>query len=436
MEATISYTPHAGQQRLHASRARFRIANCGRRFGKTLSFTADILDAAGHVAGDYGWIAPAYQVTERGVDAMRLIAPPEVATIRGSGPRYADVLNGKSRIFYLSADNADPIRGYGFTGVVIDDAPYISKATWDLVIAPTLTDKIGWAALVGTPKGRNWFFDKHSSAGTKGHEDWEAFTFPTSENPYITRKELARLQSNLPANVWRQEYMAEFLEDSAGVFTGIEDCLTDNGCHCDGPFVHGLDLAKHQDFTVQIVVCTQCRRGRAIERYNKLDWPTQKGKIRLLAEAFPGVIQVDATGVGDPIYDDLLAYGLAIAPVRFTAPVKKGLIEGLMISIEQCRIRWPAAWGVVTDELKRYEYAMSPNGHITYNAPEGYHDDCVIALALANHGLGQSIMPHISGISEHPQVVARADAAIADLYESMTAEEKMEAQRVMQEAGV
>ncbi len=50
----------------------------------------------------------------------------------------------------------------------------------------------------------------------------------------------------------------------------------------------------------------------------------------------------------------------------------------------QRRIGWPAAWGILTDELKRYEYEITSRGAITYNAPGGYHDDCVIALALAN----------------------------------------------------
>ena len=60
------------------------------------------------------------------------------------------------------------------------------------------------------------------------------------------------------------------------------------------------------------------------------------------------------------------------------------MIQRLIVAIEQRQVAWPAAWSTLTDELKRYEYALTPNGAITYNAPGGYHDDCVIALALAN----------------------------------------------------
>ena len=60
------------------------------------------------------------------------------------------------------------------------------------------------------------------------------------------------------------------------------------------------------------------------------------------------------------------------------------VLQRLVVAIEQRQIGWPAAWEVLTDELKRYEYQITPSGNITYNAPSGYHDDCVIALALAN----------------------------------------------------
>jgi len=49
-------------------------------------------------------------------------------------------------------------------------------------------------------------------------------------------------------------------------------------------------------------------------------------------------------------------------------------------------VSWPAAWEVLTAEMKRYEYETGPTGQISYNAPSGYHDDCVIALALAVWG--------------------------------------------------
>jgi hypothetical protein len=87
---------------------------------------------------------------------------------------------------------------------------------------------------------------------------------------------------------------------------------------------------------------------------------------------------------------------------KLTSASKTALIQRLIVGVEQRRVSWtscaPAAqepeatqgtcqnWNVLTSEMKRYEYEISPSGGITYNAPSGYHDDCVMALALANHG--------------------------------------------------
>lgn len=73
-----------------------------------------------------------------------------------------------------------------------------------------------------------------------------------------------------------------------------------------------------------------------------------------------------------------------ITPFRFTAHSKVELIQRLVVAVEQRRVSWPQALDVLTNEMKRFEYRLSPSGQISYSAPEGYHDDCVVALALAN----------------------------------------------------
>jgi len=150
--------------------------------------------------------------------------------------------------------------------------------------------------------------------------------------------------------------------------------------------VIGCDLAKHTDFTVLVAMNAATGECLAWERFNQLDWPIQKERIRAFANQWRGRVLLDATGVGDPIYDDLILGYSDIEPVKFTSQTKCSLIQRLIVSIEQRTIRWPSAWEILTAELKRYEYDIGPTGNLTYNAPAGYHDDCVIALALANYG--------------------------------------------------
>jgi hypothetical protein len=99
-----------------------------------------------------------------------------------------------------------------------------------------------------------------------------------------------------------------------------------------------------------------------------------------------GQLVMDATGVGDPVFDDLRREFPDTEGYRITAQSKRELVQGLMMAVEQRRVTWPAAWEVLTAEMRRYEYAAGPSGQVTYSAPSGYHDDCVMALALAVWG--------------------------------------------------
>jgi len=153
-----------------------------------------------------------------------------------------------------------------------------------------------------------------------------------------------------------------------------------------GPVVIGCDVAKHTDWTVLIAMEARTGRCLAMERFNLLDWPVQRERIAGFVKKWGGQLVMDATGVGDPVFDDLRREFPDTEGYRITAQSKRELVQGLMMAVEQRRVTWPAAWEVLTAEMRRYEYAAGPSGQVTYSAPAGYHDDCVMALALAVWG--------------------------------------------------
>ena len=154
-----------------------------------------------------------------------------------------------------------------------------------------------------------------------------------------------------------------------------------------GDFVIGVDLAKTQDFTVLTVINAQTGQVVEIERFNNISWVIQKERIKALAEKYNNArIVLDATGLGDPIFDDLYREGLNVIPFKFTHQSKVKLIEHLAIMIENRKI-YILPNDTLINELSVFEYKESRSGVITYSAPEGYHDDCVISLALAVWGM-------------------------------------------------
>ena len=393
MAYPLRYRPHISQQLIHNARAaRFRVVCTGRRFGKTLCLAGELLDRGGEAPGDYGWIAPTYNVAERGREAFMQAAEIGQPRFVGRAPARVEFLaegGEKSRVWFLSTDNPENIRGYGFKGIVVDEAAMIPQDVWNYILRPTIAQTLGWAVFISTPKGRNWFYDLFTRGLDPNEKDYRSFQFPSMASPFFPLSEWEDAQRSLPADVFKQEYEAQFLEDSAGVFRGVSQCLfPQKSLTRDdraGSVVIGCDVAKHTDFTVLVAMNQRTGRCLEMERFNQLNWPIQKDRILSFARKWQGRLILDATGVGDPIYDDLVRRYSNIEPFKFTAQSKVELVQRLIVAIEQQKVSWPEEWQVLTHEIQRYEYEISPRGHISYSAPSGFHDDCVMALALANH---------------------------------------------------
>jgi len=180
----------------------------------------------------------------------------------------------------------------------------------------------------------------------------------------------------LPEAVFKELYLAEPSDDQGNPF-GIHHIA---GCvgtiSEDRPVAVGIDLAKSHDWTVVVGLD---RRGAVcgFERWQGT-WETTEGRILSLIGNVPTL--VDSTGVGDPIVERLQSKRHNVSGFKFTSQSKQQLMEGLVLAIQQRQLRIPD--GILRSELESFEYRYTRTG-ATYNAPEGLHDDCVVALALA-----------------------------------------------------
>ena len=228
--------------------------------------------------------------------------------------------------------------------------------------------------------------------GVERQPGFRSFTFPSNVSPYFPAQEWEEARRTLPEDVFRQEYMAEFLEDSAGVFRGVDGCLLPETGNSKldaglGAVIVGCDVAKHTDWTVLVAIDARTGRCLEMERFNQLDWPVQRERVAAFVRRWRARLVMDATGVGDPVFDDLCRVLPQVEGFKITGNSKRELVQGLMVAVEQRRVSWPASWDVMTAEMKRYEYEIGPTGQVSYSAPAGYHDDCVMALALAVWGV-------------------------------------------------
>lgn len=345
----------------------------------------EIIKRAIETPGLYWYVAPSYkQVKAIAWNILKKMLAADPSWTFNQVELRADHPCG-TRIELKGADNEDSLRGVGVNGVVLDECATMKMNVWPEIIRPMLADTGGWALFIGTPRGKNWFFD----LWIKQDPDWHSWHYPTSVNQYIPKKEIEDAKRDMPEKVFRQEFLAEFIDDDMGVFRGVRLCTVGE---LKAPilgrfYVMGVDLAKHEDFTVLTVLDALTREVVAFERFQDISWPEQKERIQKLAALYNNAMIIqDTTGVGDPIYDDLLNANVSIQGFKFTNESKRQLIEKLSLSIEQRLITFPKI-DVLIDELKAYEYQLTSEGRVKFGAPDGKHDDCVISLALANWGI-------------------------------------------------
>lgn len=379
----IAYTPHPKQAEFHASPARFRVGIASRQSGKSVAAIAEESEwAMAKPGGIFWWVTASYKVKDRAWRGLATHLPKEIVRHKREGDLYIELKNG-SRIYIKSADAPESLVSEILDGLVCDEFAQWKATIWQQHLEPMLVVKKAPAVFVGTPRGRNWAWDLWRHAGVD--PDWSAHHWTALDSPYFPREEFERLRREMPERIFRQEILAEFLEGGGEVFRNVDGCVGPLGVR-DGYTVLGVDLAKVRDWTAIHALNSQ-RMTVETQRMQRVDWSLQKLRIIETYRRLDAVrALVDATGVGDPIVEDLRKAGLQVEPVVFTGPLKSALVENLMLLFEQGAIRIPQD-PILIDELKGFTFETLPSGRDRYSAPDGRHDDTVMALALAAWGL-------------------------------------------------
>ena len=380
----IRYQPHQGQSLFHESQARFRLLACGRRWGKTKGGANETIrqTTLSPENAVVFCVAPTYWHTQKQWEEVLLYLPKQLL-VDVNRSEHKITLLGNRKIWFKSADNPDSLRSEGLDFLWVDEGGQIGEEAWNLALRPALMDKHGRAIFTGTPKGKNWYFQLWTRGQDPKQTDYKSWSFPSTNNPYLDPKEISEFARDMPELAYRQEIMGEFLDEIGSVFRRVKDHIKGNlePPAQDKTYVAGVDFAKHVDFTV-IYILDMHGHLCAYDRFGQLDWELQLKRVADLAQQYHARTLVDASGVGDPIYDRLRRMGLNVEGYKFTVASKAELIENLSIMLERNEVSYPAIPELIA-ELGLYGYTTTRGGTVQYGAPEGYHDDCVTALALA-----------------------------------------------------
>lgn len=331
------------------------------------------------------WIAPVYPQAKIAYTRLKHGLPRGVYKANDTELRLS-LANG-THIWFKSGEKPDNLYGEDVYDAVIDEASRLREESWHAV-RTTMTQTRGSVRLIGNVKGRKNFFYHLCRRAESGDPDMEYHkltAYDAVAGGVLDLAEVEDAKRTLPEQVFRELYLAEPSDDGGNPFglSAIAKCvgpLSDTPAAC-----WGWDLAKSHDWTVGIALDAQGRTCR-FERWQS---PWQETKRRIIDLTGDNPALADSTGVGDPIVEDLQRTHPNIEGFKFSQTSKQQLMEGLAASIQQGDLTYPD--GVIRMELEQFEYEYTRTG-VRYSAPEGLHDDCVCALALANRKRTQPLV--------------------------------------------
>lgn len=303
-----------------------------------------------------------------------------------------ELVNG-SKLFFKSAEQKDSLRGYVVSGILcIDECAFIPSDIFYLMLPWTDVHKAP-ILMCSSPFVREGFFWDYYNRGRKGTNivsiDWCDREYKEDIDKLLPPERLEEYRKILPASQFRSEYLGEFLDDAGSVFIGFKDCVYANIIMPDDKLYVGIDWGNGggNDDTV-ISILNDKGQQVYLEYWNNLTTTRQIDKMVRILEPIKNqivLVQPELNSIGTP-YTDLLKNRLQIKNIQgfnTTNKSKNDIVAQMQVAFEQRKVT------ILDDEQQLKElgtYMVEYNAKtktVTYNAPQGMHDDICIALMLS-----------------------------------------------------
>lgn len=414
---------------VHSSAARFNAFATSRQCGKTTALIYDLFDAMfeapreddqTHFRDEKGKITkpnPNYVgVISDTYEHAELSVLPFISEMqRLFGDSFFSVNLNKhvlrvpktgAELHWFSAENPRAAQGHTFSRVYIDESQNVIDDFW-VNLRPALGARMAKVFAFGTPDPvleSSWFEGLYLN-GLQDEEpdpNYYAYSVPCTLNKWLPVEDVKEALHTMSEREFRMKYLGQWVSHDGVVFNDPEACIEPDVLITDvkvrggevsmplkrpipkGSYSMGLDLAKHDDFTVAYVIDTHSKAIVARFRVNHLPYTDIATAVEALYRKFKcRRIRMDTTGLGEPVADMLRKRDLRVVDYTFTNKTKERLVSTLAREIEHKRLAIPKEDTQLLRELKAFTRTVSKAGNVMYAAPVNYHDDCVFALALA-----------------------------------------------------
>jgi hypothetical protein len=231
------------QTEIFLSTARFKSVVAGRRFGKTYLSTIELINAAISGKNKNCWyIAPTYGAAKEIAWDMLIKNIPEQYIVKTNETGLTIKLINGSVISLKGAERSAVLRGRSLDHCILDEFSEMRPEVWFEVIRPSLSDREGSALFIGTPKGRNHFYDLWAK-GVDGADNWESFQYTTLDGGNVSEHEIEQAKADLDERTFNQEYCAQFVTYSGLIYYNFDRATSVVKAEDDGGVLHiGMDF--------------------------------------------------------------------------------------------------------------------------------------------------------------------------------------------------
>ena len=228
------------QQEVMEEQSRFKVIAAGRRTGKShLAAISLILNALNEKQGKVFYVAPT-QGQARDVMWSTIFDIAGDIIEKSHVNNLEITLAGGNTIYLKGADRPDTLRGVSLKHLVMDELAFMKPDVWESILRPALADRKGSAIFIGTPEGRNHFYDLF--VGGRNWPDWSSFHFTSFDNPLVDKAEIEHARQTLPSFSFQQEFMASFDARTSGFFDPDKFDIYDD-IKVEGEYYISIDLA-------------------------------------------------------------------------------------------------------------------------------------------------------------------------------------------------
>jgi hypothetical protein len=413
---TVGYTPHKEQLKYHDSTARFRIACCGRRFGKSTMAARDMEPHILDVQNKYlfWFVGPTYDLGEKefrviwndlmikqGLGRDKRV---KRAYQKKQGNMYLEFPWG-TRLEVRSADKPDYLVGEALDGVIMAEAAKQSQETWTKYIMPSLSDKQGFATFPTTPEGFNWLYKLWQMGQNPKHVNWASWQFPSWSNTAVypggrQDPEILELQESLSEEEFDQEIGAEFgafvgkiypeFREQLHVTTVEYDPQLPNYIAFDWGFTNPFAAVEFQVDADDNIRVWRVHYKAWMTLHDHLETMRNREqpegyKITMCfgdpanPEKIAEVNQLFAPCMGDPACKLDWSEGVMLVK-RFLKPRKTGLLGPDGEPIMRPKFFVDFSCGEMISEFNNYKSKNAPKGRNAPELPAGVDDHCMDAI--------------------------------------------------------